>query len=435
MALTPGTRLGQYEVRGLIGRGGMGEVYKGYDTKLKRDAALKVLPEEFARDQERLSRFRCEAQLLASLNHTNIATISGIHEEPGQPVCLAMEYVSGETLADRVRKQGAVPLEESLDIAKQICEALENAHEKPIIHRDLKPANVKLTPEGKVKVLDFGLAKAFAGDSSAGDSPKPVFDSNSPTLSRLPDGYHAPEFSPTLPGVILGTAAYMSPEQAKGKTVDKRTDIWALGAVLYELLSAKRAFDGETVPEILGSGFKAEPDWSLLPAITPPSIRSLLRRCLRKDAQQRPKDAGDLHIEMDEARAAASPAASTVIVQAPAPSNKLRERLAWAVAGIAVVVAGALAYLYFRPATTTNSEAIRFSITPPGDAAVLGPQLAVSPDGTHVVFISTDATGKNLLWVRAMDSPTAQPFQGTDGSGGVFWSPDSRYIGFFAGGH
>jgi len=425
MALKPGTKLGQYEIRDLIGKGGMGEVYRAWDSKLERDVALKLLPEIFARDPERVARFKREAKLLASLNHPNIATIHGLEESNGSHF-LVMELVEGETLAEQVRR-GSVEIDEALRLCSQIAEALEHAHEKTVIHRDLKPANVKVTPEGKVKVLDFGLAKAFAAAGSENFA-----GSDSPTLSAMPPAME--NASPTLPGVILGTAAYMSPEQAKGKTVDKRTDIWALGAVLYELLTAKRAFDGETVPEILGSVFKAEPDWSLLPASTPPSIRSLLRRCLRKDAQQRPKDAGDLHIEMDEARAAASPAASTVIVQAPAPSNKLRERLAWAVAGIAVLVAGALAYLYFRPATTTNSEAIRFSITPPGDAAVLGPQLAVSPDGTHVVFISTDATGKNLLWVRAMDSPTAQPFQGTDGSGGVFWSPDSRYIGFFAGG-
>jgi eukaryotic-like serine/threonine-protein kinase len=232
MSLSSGTRLGQYEVRELIGQGGMGEVYRAHDTKLKRDVAIKLLPEQFALDPERLARFKREAQLLASLNHPNIATIYGLEEANGSHF-LVMELVPGETLEERVRKQGAVPLEESLDIAKQICEALEHAHEKNIIHRDLKPANVKLTPEGKVKVLDFGLAKAFGADGAGSGAPVPVplpvIDANSPTLSRLPEGYKRQDFSPTLPGVILGTAAYMSPEQARGKTVDKRTDIWALG--------------------------------------------------------------------------------------------------------------------------------------------------------------------------------------------------------------
>ena len=449
MALTPGTRLGQYEVRGLIGRGGMGEVYKGYDTKLKRDAALKVLPEEFARDQERLSRFRREAQLLASLNHTNIATIYGIHEEPGQPVCLAMEYVPGETLADRVRQQGAVPLEESLDIAKQICEALENAHEKPIIHRDLKPANVKLTPEGKVKVLDFGLAKAFAGDSSAGDSPKPVFDSNSPTLSKLPDGYHAPEFSPTLPGVILGTAAYMSPEQAKGKTVDKRTDIWALGAVLYELLTAKRAFDGETVPEILDSIFRAEPDWSLLPASTPPGIRTLLRRCLQKDARERFRDAADVRITIQEALA--SPATPQ---SAMAPlRSRMRERVLAGVAAVAIIVM--LAALAVRRGENGGEDgagaSLRFTLPLPENTNLLShppsPWPALSPDGRNLALVAisrssnapdgTVTAGVTGIWIHSFDSLADRMLPGTEGAGNLttpFWSSDGRSVGFFADG-
>src|SRR3990167_7906159 len=277
MALAAGTKLGQYEVLAQIGSGGMGEVYRALDTVLKREVARKLLPEIYARDPDRLARFRREAELLASLNHPNIAAIYGVYSE-GSRNCLVMELVEGETLAEQVRR-GPVEIEEALQLCSQICEALEHAHEKNIIHRDLKPANVKVTPEGKVKVLDFGLAKAFAGDGGASGTPTPVIDSNSPTLSRMPRALAQPPMenaSPTLPGVILGTAAYMSPEQAKGKTVDKRADIWALGAVLYELLTAKRAFDGETVPEILGSIFKAEPDWSLLPASTPPSIRSLL---------------------------------------------------------------------------------------------------------------------------------------------------------------
>src|SRR5580698_7469681 len=243
MALASGTRLGSYEVVAQIGAGGMGEVYQAHDTKLGRDVAIKVLPEAFAHDAERLSRFQREAKMLAALNHPTIATIHGL-EQSGGTSYLVMELVSGVTLQERVKREGAVPIEEALTIAKQIAEALEAAHEKSIIHRDLKPANVKVTPEGKVKVLDFGLAKAFEGDPANEDI------SNSPTLSR----------AATMQGVILGTAAYMSPEQARGKSVDKRTDIWAFGCVLYELLTGKKAFDGEDVTEILATVVKTEPD-------------------------------------------------------------------------------------------------------------------------------------------------------------------------------
>src|SRR5450759_3226042 len=256
MPLPAGTELGTHKILALIGVGGMGEVYKAHDTKLRRDVAIKVLPESFARDADRLARFRREAQLLASLNHPNIATIYNI-EDSNNTTYLVMELVPGETLAERIKREGAVPVEESLTIAKQIAEALEAAHEKGIIHRDLKPANVKLTPEGKVKVLDYGLAKAFAGDGTNEDP------SNSPTLSR----------AATMQGVILGTAAYMSPEQAKGKAVDKRTDIFAFGAVLYELLTGKQAFHGEDVGDILAAVVRMEPDWSRLPAAVPQKIR------------------------------------------------------------------------------------------------------------------------------------------------------------------
>src|SRR3977135_157489 len=245
---------------------GRGEVYQAHDTKLGRDVAIKVLPEAFAHDPGRLSRFQREAKMLAALNHPNIATIHGL-EQSGDTSYLVMELVSGETLQDRVKREGAVPVEEALAIAKQIAEALEAAHEKNIIHRDLKPANVKVTPEGKVKVLDFGLAKAFAGEEPRSDP------SNSPTLSQ----------AATLQGVILGTAAYMSPEQARGKAVDKRTDIWAFGCVLYELLTGKRAFNGEDITEILAAVLEREPDWSATPAQTPARVRRLLPRCLEED--------------------------------------------------------------------------------------------------------------------------------------------------------
>ena len=276
MTLATGTKFGAYEITGAIGVGGMGEVYQAHDTKLGRDVAIKVLPEAFAHDPERLSRFQREAKMLAALNHPNIATIYGLEQSNGTSY-LVMESVSGETLAERVKGEGALPVEEALGIGKQIAEALEAAHEKGIIHRDLKPANVKVTPEGKVKVLDFGLAKAFAGEA-ADSNP-----SQSPTLSAVA----------TMQGVLLGTAAYMSPEQARGKAVDKRTDIWAFGCVLYELLAGKQAFAGDDITDILAAVVRAEPDWQALPAATPMQVRDLLRRCLQKDKTMRLRDAGD----------------------------------------------------------------------------------------------------------------------------------------------
>src|ERR1700739_1530187 len=252
MTLAAGTTLASYEITGAIGAGGMGEVYQAHDTKLGRDVAIKVLPEAFAHDPERLSRFQREAKMLAALNHPNIATIHGLEQSNGTSY-LVMELVSGETLAERVKREGALPIEEALTICKQIAEALEAAHEKGIIHRDLKPANVKVTPEGKVKVLDFGLAKAFAGEA-ADSNP-----SQSPTLSAVA----------TMQGVLLGTAGYMSPEQAKGKAVDRRTEIWAFGCVLYEMLTGKQAFQGEDITDILAAVVRAEPDWNRLPPSTP----------------------------------------------------------------------------------------------------------------------------------------------------------------------
>src|ERR1700694_3026846 len=254
MTIAGGTRLGSYEVVGAIRAGGMGEVYKARDTKLGRDVAIKVLPEAFAHDAERLSRFQREAKMLASLNHPNIATIHGL-EQSGDTSYLVMELVSGETLAERV-KAGPLGIEEALKIAVQIAEALEAAHEKSIIHRDLKPANVKITPDGKVKVLDFGLAKAFAVDGANANL------SNSPTLSM----------AATNAGLILGTVAYMSPEQAKGREVDRRTDIFAFGAVLYEMLAGRAAFEGEDLQDILGAVLKSDPDWARLPTDVPPLL-------------------------------------------------------------------------------------------------------------------------------------------------------------------
>src|SRR3984893_12386457 len=371
MALTVGTRLGVYEILSAIGAGGMGEVYRARDTKLGRDVAIKVLPEAFAHDPDRLSRFQREAKMLASLNHPNIATIHGL-EQSGGTSYLVMELVPGETLAERIKRDGPVPIEEALAIAKQIAEALEAAHEKGIIHRDLKPANVKLTPEGKVKVLDFGLAKAYAGDAETYD-PK-----HSPTLSA----------AATMQGMILGTAAYMSPEQARGKTVDKRPDIWAFGCVLYKLLSRKQAFPGEDVTEILGAVVKSEPDWSRLPEATPLTIKTLIRRCLRKDKRQRIPDAGALRIEIEDAIAA--PKDSGVTQAAPASTSKLP----WAVAAAVIILAAVTSFGWWR-ATRPVEQALRPLVRLDVD---LGPDVSlgslagadeiISPDGTRLGYVA-----------------------------------------------
>src|SRR5450755_1686532 len=372
MPLPAGTELGTHKILTLIGVGGMGEVYKAHDTKLRRDVAIKVLPEAFARDADRLSRFRREAQLLASLNHTNIATIYAI-EDSNDTNYLVMELVPGDTLAQRIKREGAVPLEESLTIAKQIAEALEYAHDHGVIHRDLKPANVKLTPEGKVKVLDFGLAKAFAGDASTEDI------GDSPTLSM----------AATMQGVILGTAAYMSPEQARGKTVDKRTDIWAFGAVLYELLKGKQVFHGEDVTEILAAVVMKEPAFDALPWNTPASIRVLLQRCLRKDKRHRLADASGLRIEIEDVMAATT----SPFEQPLRPLMRLDVDLG--------------------PDVSLRS--------------VAGADGIISPDGTRIVYVS-----QGRLFTRRLDQPNAIELAGTQDAYAPFFSPDGQWIGFFA---
>jgi serine/threonine protein kinase len=405
MPLHAGAKLGTYEVVAQIGAGGMGEVYRAHDTKLARDVAIKVLPANFVNDPERLSRFQREARMLAALNHPNIATIFGL-EQSGNVTCLVMELVPGETLAERV-KAGSLPIEEALKIAAQIAEALEAAHEKQIIHRDLKPANVKVTPEGKVKVLDFGLAKAFEGDAANEDM------SNSPTLSR----------AATMQGVILGTAAYMSPEQAKGKAVDKRTDIWAFGCVVYELLTGKQAFHGEDVTDILAAVVRAEPDWQALPPATPVKIRDLLRRCLRKDKNQRLRDAGDARIEIQEAQTAP-------YVTDPAPPQP-QTTFAWMVATAVLLLAlVALSFVHLREAPAPQPST-RFQVPPPEQSVIS--MFTLSPDGRFVA-ITALSEGRNRLWIRPLDSLQAQVLQGTDDASYPFWSPDSMYIGFFAQG-
>jgi Tol biopolymer transport system component len=414
MSVKAGTQLGSYELGMQIGAGGMGEVYQAHDTKLGRDVAIKILPEAFANDSERLARFQREARMLAALNHSNIATVFGLEHSDGTHF-LIMELVAGETLAERIKREGAFPVEEALKIAVQIAEALEGAHEKGIIHRDLKPANVKVTPEAKVKVLDFGLAKAFASDAVSSDP------SESPTLSR----------AATLQGVILGTAAYMSPEQARGKSVDKRTDIWAFGCVLYELLCGHPAFEGEDTTEILAAVVKTEPDWNRLPEGTPPAISVLLRRCLRKDRRQRISDATDVRIEIEDAIAA--PKHEGAMQAAPA-TRVWRDRLAWpVVAGVLLLLLAALSFVHFREVPPPEQHAAQFEVpspTPQVGAFAMG-AFAISPDGR---YLTMSAPGRRRLWLRPIDSLEARELPGTEGATYPFWSPDSSYIGFFADG-
>jgi eukaryotic-like serine/threonine-protein kinase len=365
MAIPSGTKLGPYEVVALIGAGGMGEVYEARDTKLERNVAIKVLRDAFAQDADRLSRFQREAKMLAALNHPNIATIYGLEQSSGTSY-LVMELVLGETLAERVQRDRVVPVEEALAIAKQIAEAVEAAHEKGIIHRDLKPPNVKLTPEGKVKVLDFGLAKAFASDGG-------LDLSNAPTLTAMG----------TEEGRILGTPAYMSPEQARGKSVDKRTDVWAFGCVLYILLTGRQAFTGDTLSDMIVSILEREPDWQALPASTPAKIQDLLRRCLQKDPQRRLRDLGDARIEIEEALL--PPATAEARTKRDTDSGRVavrsmasvtssnpwwRSRTALWIAVVALLVLLAAAGLIYRPAEhgeTIDSIAVLPFVNVSGD--------------------------------------------------------------------
>jgi serine/threonine protein kinase len=411
MAIESGKHLGPYEILSPLGAGGMGEVYRARDSKLGRDVALKVLPEAFARDAERMARFQREAKVLASLNHPNIASIYGL-EDSGSTHALVMELVEGPTLADRI-KQGPIPVDEALRIAKQICEALEYAHERGIVHRDLKPANIKVTNDDAVKVLDFGLAKALEGDAASFDI------STSPTISRLA----------TMQGVLLGTAAYMSPEQAKGKSVDRRADIWAFGCVLYEMLTGKMAFSGEAVTDTLAAVIRAEPDWSQLPAATPIRVRVLLQRCLQKDPKQRLRDIGDARISLDEVLSGAPDSALAGASQAAAPL--WRHALPWAVAALLLLALGPIAFLHFREPPPVPPTVTRLQIPLPPQARLNG-IFALSPDGRQLAFVAAGSDGVQRLWIRPLDSLEAQPLPGSESLQvpPFSWSPDSRFIAF-----
>ena len=391
MTVAVGTKLGPYEILAPIGKGGMGEVWKAHDTRLCRDVAIKISAEQFT------ERFEHEARAIAALNHPNICHLYDVG-----PNYLVMELVEGLTLADRI-KEGAIPLDEALAIARQIADALEAAHEKGITHRDLKPGNIKIKPDGTVKVLDFGLAKMGGTPTAHADE--------SPTLT----------IGQTEAGVILGTASYMSPEQAKGKPVNQRADIYAFGAVLYEMVTGQRLHRGETTTDVLASVIKEEPQWDKVPA----QVQKLLRRCLEKDLQKRLRHIGDVMALVEDVPTAPAP-----IVKAWPASRKWP----WVAAGLAVLLMGGAAAWFLRPAP--EQPMLQFDILPPEGAKfvnTLSP-LALSPDGKRIVFLATNKNGKEMLWERSIDSGAEAAIPGTENAGDPFWSPDSRWVGFYAPG-
>jgi hypothetical protein len=417
MSLAPGARLGAYEIAALIGAGGMGEVYRAHDTRLRRDVAVKVLPDTFINDAERLARFRREAQVLASLKHPHIAQIYGLESAaeaaPYIGTFLVLELVQGETLAERIAR-GPIPMDEALPIAKQIAEALEAAHEQGIIHRDLKPANIKITPVGTVKVLDFGLAKAIEGSHVGRDFSRADL-SASPTITSP---------AMTMRGVIVGTAVYISPEQARGKPVDKRSDIWAFGCVLYEMLTGRRVFEGEDVTEVLARLLEHQPDLAQLPSHTPPPVRRLIQRCLEKDPKRRLRDIGDARLELESAAvdqtAHADPVVKTNAFVVPRWG-------AWLTAAILVALGVAAVLGWQHGAASARLPAVsRFVVpVPSGFQMLFGeiPSLAIAPDGTTVVF---EMQGQ--LHMRALDRFESEPIPGTDGGITPFFSPDGTWL-------
>ena len=424
MPLSAGDKIGNYEVLSLLGQGGMGEVYRAGDRRLKRDVAIKVLPAALAFDPERMARFEREARLLASLDHPNIGAIYGLEESNGTRA-LVLALIEGPTLADRIAA-GPIPLEEAIPIAQQIAEALEYAHDRGVIHRDLKPANVKITPEGTVKVLDFGLAKALTGESDAASGSAANSPTMSPTLSMRA----------TQMGMILGTAAYMAPEQAKGKTVDRHADIWAFGVVLFEMLTGKQLFTGDTAAEIMASALKEEPKLDRLPASTPSVVRRLIERCLNKDPMQRLQAIG-------EARIALSGPMEEPATAMTAPSRSRLGWVAWAVAGVstvALIVAGVLLYRTTRPAPLRPLIRLNAEIVPDmplagaGVGAGGGNMLAVSADGARLALTLRGADGKVHLYTRLLNQSQVSPLAGTDNAAFPFFSPAGDWIGFFADG-
>jgi Tol biopolymer transport system component len=421
VTLTTGSNLGPYEILGQIGAGGMGEVYRASDAKLKREVAIKVLPEAVVNDHERLSRFEREAQLLASLNHPNIGTIYGVEDSGGAPA-LVMELVEGPTLEDRIA-QGRIPVEEALPIAREIAEGLDYAHERGIIHRDLKPANVKLTGDGKVKILDFGLAKAL----------DPVAGASSPDATRSPTITAAA----TQAGVILGTAAYMSPEQARGKPADKRSDIWAFGCVLWEMLTGKRLFHGETVSDTLAAVLRADIEWEALPAGTPPAIRRLLERCLERDPKRRLRDVGEARITMEEAPASLIGIRAETTVGVVSGRAGRGRMMAWALAGAALGAGLVVGVAAMRQHRSARDSAVRLNVVLPRDQAMVVadlPNFALSRDGEEIAYVAKKESGKSALYLRSMGFFDARELADTEGATAPFFSPDGQWLGYFVGG-
>ncbi len=420
MTISPGSRLGPYEIASRLGAGGMGEVYRARDARLQRDVAIKALPAEFAGDAERLARFQREARLLASLNHPNIAAIYGLEEADGARY-LVLEIVEGESLAQKLAA-GPLPVEEALAICAQIAAGVSAAHDAGVIHRDLKPGNVMVRPDGSVKVLDFGLAKGAEAPGSASGSDL----SASPTISVG-----------TQTGVILGTAAYMSPEQARGRALDKRTDIWSFSCILYECLTGRQTFRDETVSDTLASIIRSEPDWSVLPAETPAKIRDLLRRCLQKDPRRRLHDIADARLEIEEALAAPPEQVPAAVPSAPAKSRRAPAAV-WIGLGILVGAAAGIFLSRLRtPGPPRDTPISIHSVIPlPAEtrlrAALIRPSLAFSPDGRKLVFRAVRGQA-NQLFVRDLGNPDASPIPGTEGGFNPFFSPDGEWLGFFVG--
>ena len=413
MPLSSGTRVGRYEVSGPLGAGGMGEVYRARDPRLNRDVAIKSLPESVAHDRERVSRFEREAQLLASLNHPHIATVYGV-EDAGPLQFIVLELVDGGTLADRLAR-GPLPLREALQVARGVADALSAAHEKGIVHRDLKPANIAMTAAGDPKVLDFGLAKAGLPDA------------DSMTIAA------------TRSGVVLGTAPYMSPEQARGEAVDRRSDIWSFGCVLFEMLAGRRPFVGPSTSELIVAILEREPDLDALPPATPARVRHLLRRCLAKDRRRRLHDIADARIEIDDALEDITSGRhdGTRNRASARVAGARREIAAWGLAVIALALLGwALTVRHLAKPPADDDRISRTAIPIPDDVqlAPVPPagRFAVSPDGRRLVFVASAPAGSSMLWVRSLDSLDAQPLPGTEGGNYPFWSPDSRWVAFVA---
>jgi eukaryotic-like serine/threonine-protein kinase len=402
MALAAGTRLGPYDVLSALGAGGMGEVYKARDTKLGREVALKILPDSFTHDPERVARFRREAQVLAALNHPNIAQIHGLDEANGTQF-LVLELVDGETLADRL-KHGALPLDDTLAIAKQIAEALEAAHEKGIIHRDLKPANIALTRDGNVKVLDFGLAKATEAPGGAS-----LDLGNSPTMTSVA--------MMSGVGMILGTAAYMSPEQTKGRPADKRSDVWAFGCVLYEMLTGRQLFSGETISDTLAAVLTTKPDLTRVPA----RVRRLLQTCLQKDPKQRLQAIGDSQLLLDDAAEEARP----------------KSNMPWAISAALAIVAAVAVWSPWRRPAPNNAPAVMRLDLDLGTARLassVGADAILSPDGARLIFVAQGPHGRSRLLTRRLDQSQLVEVRGSEGAYAPFFSPDGQWVAFFAGG-